>query len=442
MRGFRSTLVLLAVLAGLLGYIYYVMKPGSAPTTDQKPRVFTIEVDKIDTLQVKSSKGETSALARKDGTWHLTAPLEVKADETEVSGLISNLASLEVQRIVDENPSDLAQYGLEPARLELGFGLTGDKTISRVLIGDKTATGSDLYAKLPGERKVFLVPSFVETSFDRTTFDLRDKTILSFAREKVDQIDVASAEVTLRVKKGPERWAIEAPFTGRADIAVVEGLIGRLQTGQMKSIAAAEPTPEQLATWGLGVPSLTVHVGAGSARATLTLGKDDGQGNVYARDAARPMVFTVEKSLADDLRRKASEYRPKDVFDFRPFQASRLELTRNGTTQVFSRATGKDGAAVWTLAQPAKTLPSDKVDALLNALSGLQVGTYLDALPKGDAASALTATVVFDDGKRQERIEFLKIGSEVVATRAGEPGAARVEAARFDEALAALDALK
>lgn len=442
MRGFRSTILLLVVLAGLLGYIYYFMKPGSPPASEQKARVFTIEADKIEELQVKSSKGEASTLARKEGAWHLTAPIAVKADETEVSGLISNLASLEIQRVVDENPSDLSQYGLAPARIEIGFRKAGEKAVTKVLIGDKTATGSDLYVKLPAEKKVFLVPSFVESSFDRGTFDLRDKTILAFVRDKVDQVSIDAPEVTLRVKKGPERWALDAPFPGRADIAVVEGLIGRLQTSQMKSIAAAEPTPDQLKTWGLDKPSLTATVVAGSATATLTLGKDDGQGNVFARDAARPMVFTVEKSLADDLRRKASEYRPKDVFDFRPFQASRLELRRNGTTQIFTRTTGKDGVESWALAQPEKKLDGPKMDALLTALSGLQVASYLDTLPKGTATPALTAAVTFDSGKRQERIEFLRIGTEVVATRAGEPGATKVEAARFDEALAALDALK
>jgi hypothetical protein len=440
MRGFRSTFALLVVLAGLLGYIYYFMKPGSQPPTEQKARVFTIEADKVEELQVKSSKGEASTLARIDGTWSLTAPIQAKADETEVSGLISNLASLEIQRVVDETPADLAQYGLAPARIEVGFRKAGDKTVTTILLGDKTATGSDLYVKLPADTRVLLVPSFVETTFDRTTFDLRDKTILSFARDKVDQVEIVAPEVTLRVKKGPERWAIEAPFAGRADIAVVDGLVGRLQTSQMKSIASAEPTPEQLKAYGLDTPSLTATVGAGSAKATLTLGKDDGQGNVYARDAARAMVFTVEKPLADDLRRKASEYRPKDVFDFRPFQASRVEITRNGTTQVFTRTTGKDGTEGWTRAD--KTLQGEKMDALLSALSGLMVASYVDAVPKGPATPALTAAVTFDNGKRQERIEFLRVGTEVVATRAGEPGAAKVEAARFDEALAALDALK
>jgi len=45
----------------------------------------------------------------------------VPADDAEISGITSNLASLEVQRVVDDRASDLKQYGLDPARIEVTF---------------------------------------------------------------------------------------------------------------------------------------------------------------------------------------------------------------------------------------------------------------------------------------------------------------------------------
>jgi hypothetical protein len=39
-------------------------------------------------------------------------------------------------------------------------------------------------------------------------------------------------------------------------------------------------------------------------------------------------------------------------------------------------------------------------------------------------------------------VVFGRVGTDVLAVRPGEPGAARVEAAKFDEAVAALDAVK
>ena len=42
-------------------------------------------------------------------------------------------------------------------------------------------------------------------------------------------------------------------------------------------------------------------LGAGSTIAELLIGKATPEGDVYAKDASRSIVFTIEKALADDL---------------------------------------------------------------------------------------------------------------------------------------------
>jgi hypothetical protein len=445
MRGFRSTLILLVVLAGLLGYIYYYMKPGSTPPVEQKPKVFTADANAIEEIAIASSRGERTTVRKVDGVWQVVEPVQAKADETEISGLTTNIVSLENQRVIEENAADLAQYGLATPRVEVAFRRTGDKEPARLLVGDRTATGGDLYAKLPGEKKVFLISSFLETTFDRSTFDLRDKAILAFDRAKVERVEVASAAQDLAFTKAGDAWSITRPLAVRADGPAVDGLIGRLQTGQMKSIVAPDAATTDLKQYGLDKPAATVTLGAGSTQAALLVGAAtaDGTGH-YARDAARAMVFTIEKSLVDDLAKKADEYRPKDVFEFRPFMADKVELVRDGATFAFQRSRDKDGKDTWTLAAPAKTIDGPKMDALLSSLSGLQVASWTDTkAATGAETPALTVTVTFDDGKKKtERVVFGRVGTDVLAVRPGEPGAARVEAAKFDEAVAALDAVK
>ena len=182
MRGIRSTLVLLVVLLGLLGYIYY-MKPLSEDPVEQKAKVFTVEPDKIEEVRIKASSGETTLLKKRNGTWELVEPVTARADQSEVSGIITNLASLETQRVIDENPGDVAKYGLATPKTVVSFRRTGDKDLSQLQLGDQTATGGDMYAKRPSEKKVFLVSSFLETTFNRTPFNLREKTLLTFERD-------------------------------------------------------------------------------------------------------------------------------------------------------------------------------------------------------------------------------------------------------------------
>ena len=73
------------------------------------------------------------------------------------------------QRVVDEKPADLKGFGLDPARIDVRFKVKGQNAERRVLLGDKTPTGGDLYAKLPDSPRVFLVASYLEPTFNKST---------------------------------------------------------------------------------------------------------------------------------------------------------------------------------------------------------------------------------------------------------------------------------
>src|SRR3954469_5035595 len=114
MRGLRSLVVLLVVAAALGGYLYYDSK--HEPGGDKKQeKVFAgVKSDAIDQVTVKAAAGDRTTVKKAGGGWQETQPAVVAADEAEISGMTSNLASMEVQRIVDEQASDFKQYGLDP----------------------------------------------------------------------------------------------------------------------------------------------------------------------------------------------------------------------------------------------------------------------------------------------------------------------------------------
>ena len=185
MRGLTTTLLLLAVLAGLGGYIYFYEAGREPADPNARPRAFDqLASENIDEVQIKNADGETSRAQLASGNWQLVEPVKADADDGVVGTVTSNLASLEVQRVVEEQPTDLKQYGLEPARIDVGFRLKDQKELQHLLIGDKTATGGDFYAKHPNEPRVFLIAAYLDSIFNKTTFDLRDKAILKFERDK------------------------------------------------------------------------------------------------------------------------------------------------------------------------------------------------------------------------------------------------------------------
>jgi len=434
MKGLRSFLILFVLAAGLGGYLYYDSK--RAPSDEKKQeKVFPdIQSDKIDQVAVKSEKGESTTAAKQGDRWQQTQPAAVPADEAEISGITSNLASMEISRVVDEQASDFKQYGLDPAHIEIRFRQGGkDHTL---LVGQKTPTGSDLYARVPEKPRVFLVPSYLEATLNKSPFELRDKSILRFDRDKVDRLEMVTADHSITVgKKGPD-WLITAPITARADFSAIESILGRLNSTPMKSIAADAADAAKLKEFGLDKPVITARVGAGSAQADLAIGKSAGEGVVYARDLSRPLVFTVEAALADELKKPADDLRIKDLFDARAFNTTRLEITRG--SQVWTFEKDKDA---WKQVTPAAK-PADvaKIDAVLAALTGTRATGFADKAPALDTPD-FTASLKFDEGK-QEKASFARKGTEAFARREGDASAAKIDVAAFDVIIKAIDALK
>ena len=387
MRGLKSTIALVVVLAGLGAYIYFVtskMPAGGSTETDTKKqeKVFaSLQADKIEEVKVSTIAGDTTTLKKDGAAWKITQPSELPASESDVSQLTSALSQVEIVRVIDENPSNLNDYGLSNPRVEVDFKASGDKDYRKLFIGEKTPTGGD--------------------------------------------------------------WKMSKPVQTKADFGSVEGLVGRLQTVQMKSIAADNASPADLKKYGLDKPEATVNLGLGSAKATLLFGAKAADNTVYARDASKPSVVTVESALLDDMKKSADDYRRKDVFEFRPFNATHMELTRNGQTITLERTKGQGENAPdkWKRVSPtAGDLDKEKSDNLLGKLSNIRITTFVDSTAKtGLDKPALSVVVKFDEGKKEDRATFAQVGNDVFVSRPGEPGAAKIDAADFNDVIKSLD---
>jgi hypothetical protein len=449
MRGLTSTAALIVVLAGLGAYIYFVTSKtpeggsGDAGAKKQEKVFAGLQADKIEEIKILTAAGDATTLKKEGGAWKITQPMDTQASESEVSGLTSALGQTEIVRVIDENPANLNDYGLSNPRIEIDFKAAGDKDYRKLLVGEKSPTGADLFAKRNDEKKVFLIPATQETSFNRTTFDFRDKALLKLEREKVDALDITAGGKALAIAKDGGDWKISKPVQTKADFGSVEGLVGRLQSVQLKSIVADSATPADLKKYGLDKPEATVTLGLGSARATLIFGGKAADNTVYARDASKPAVVTVESALLDDMKKGADDYRRKDIFEFRPFNATHIEITRNGVTLTFERTKGQGENAPdkWKRISPtAGDLDKDKSDSLLSKLSNIRAASFVDATAKtGLDKPALTVLVKFDEGKKEDRATFGQVGTDVFVSRPGEPGAAKIDAADFNDVIKSLD---
>src|SRR5262252_489839 len=446
MRGLKTTIGLLVALGGLFAYIYFVTwKRPSEDTSSKLEKVFSgLQPDKIDEIHVHSEAGDSTVLKKDKDGWKITEPVQAAAQESEASGIANALAQLEVARVIDDNPSGLVEYGLGAPRVEVQFKAEGDKDFKKLFIGQKTPTGANVFAKKNDEKRVFSVASFQDQAFNRSTFDLRDKTVIKLDRDKVDHVEVNADNKTLELSKTGTDWKLVKPLQAPADLGAAEGLIGKVQSAQMKSIVSENVLPADLKKYGLDKPTASVTLGLGSAKASLLFGGKSADGAVYAKDASKPSVMTVDAMLVDDLKKGSDEYRKRELFAFRAYDTTHIEFARGGQTTAFdkTKAAKPEDEDKWRRTGASADADKEKMSVLLAKLESLRAMSFVDSTAKtGLDMPALTVAAKYDDGKKEERVTFAKMGSDVYASRPGEPGAAKVNPTEYDEIIKKLDEL-
>lgn len=454
MRRLRSTLVLLVLFLAIGGYAWFIERERPpASEADANEQAFDVAAGRITDLAVNAENGDVTVLTRTEDEidWVVTSPVETEADDNAATAIATTLAALEIRREVEESATDLAPFGLTAPTVSVTFA-TPDGEPLTLSVGDETPTGGERYAAV-GNR-VILVADFVESTLNRTTFELRDRSMLEFTGPDVTSFTVEQDDDTLRFAKADNEWRVVDPLEARADFGLVEAMIGRLGSGEMIAIESESAADDALEPFGLDEPRLRATVEVGGESYTLLVGDENPETTVYARDAARDLVFTVDAALVDDLARGADTYREKDLFDFRPFNATALTVLRDDRTIRFEQgpAAGEDGDSeddaaageeVWRRVEPEPAdIERPEMDALLRALSDLRADSFVDNRRGAGLDTPLaTVTATFGDDGEEERVLIGRSGDATYGLHGDEPGAAVLDSDAVDDALEALDAL-
>jgi hypothetical protein len=287
--------VIFLVLAGTYAGLRW-HQASQAAREEQAKKVFHLKETDISNLSLVRGKDEVR-LAKKDKVWHLTAPLNVRADQTTVDSMLTTLARLHKERDLGVE-KDLAPFGLDKPGLVVKFTAQGQP--HQLAIGAKVPGGGSYYALRDQDPHLLMITRGSKDSLDRQLLALRDKTLLSFISSEVKGLKIKSGKNTVDLEKtGDQTWR----WVGRPDFRVrgdrVEKLLRDLHLAQAKNFL--EKPPGNLAALGL-VPArqteVTVVTPAGDQ--TLWLGAKKGD-TAYARRGAAGPVMLVDAALPDEI---------------------------------------------------------------------------------------------------------------------------------------------
>jgi hypothetical protein len=379
---FRNNIILLIILAALGGYVYYTEfrnKDEERKLEDAKRKVFQFEGKDVSEIKI-TQDGKTIAGVRKnEKDWSIAEPPGLEADSGEWETLASHIAGLEKERVVNENATDLAPFGLAAPLVQLSVKRMDGQSVD-ILLGDENPKKTLRYAKISTSPEVFLSPNMI-SNFRKSLTDLRNKTIIEMLPDEVDRFVIVDGGKKTSFRKAGEDWLLDAPTEGKADSNEVTALLSAIQFLRATDFAddATDPRKTGLDASAL---QLTMHDTKTQKDRTLLVGKEKEPGKFFARDASRPVVFIIDKQAPDKLRQPQSAWRDKTIAKVDRDKIDEIEITK-GTEKIALKKSESD----WKLAD-GKKASSDAVLGLMDVLDFERAREIVDS-PKAPASYGL-----------------------------------------------------
>jgi hypothetical protein len=304
---FRGLIVAVVVLAMLGGVLYWSQrrKPAeesTAVSTSTAPVVLKVNPADVTELMIKHKEPVT--LVKTNGKWQITGPKPYPADQEAVAGVLSTLSGLNADRIVEEKASDRKQYGLEPAQTELDIRGKNGAT-QRLLLGDDTVAGGNVYAALVTDPRVFTIASYNKSGLAKTLNDLRDKSLLTLSADRVSRVELLKKGEDLEFDRTKDGWQILKPSSSPADSSAVNALVSTLTNARMDLSTSTDAA----AGFARAIPLATAKLTGDSGVQTLDVRKN--KDDYFAKSSAVDGIYKVDSGLGQAVDKKVEDFREK-----------------------------------------------------------------------------------------------------------------------------------
>ncbi len=379
----RRTLLMLAVLLGLGGYIYFIDLDRQRTAEDAKT-LLQFDSDAVTRVALVYPDRELR-LAKDDGGWNITAPLEARADTSAVDNLVNAVNQAEVSRTLDDPQPDLTLYGLDSPVATVRLTLEDGTQLPLIRIGKDTPVGYSVYVQRAAEDAILLTPQAFRLGMTKQTKDLRDKAVLVFQKERVSQIEVqrpAEAETPVVLRKAENGWTLDQPIPDRlADEASVNTFLSSL-SGMRAQDFIEQPVLE-LEEFGLDPPQLAVKLtlNENGEEATpalrLLVGRekstDQGTRQRHVKRGDAETLYLVGDWVFGDLNKTAHDFRDKTVARFTKEAVARVEVKRQDGEGFLLTCSDCGGEANWQIdARLEGEMKQNALDQFVADLHGLK----------------------------------------------------------------------
>ena len=347
-KSFKTTWIVAGIFI-LLAAVALYLDSGDKISRD-KIKIYKIEKDDIKSFElINNLKTETVSCERSGASdWGMLKPRAYEIEKSEVEAVVTNLASLSLDRKI-EKPGALKDYGLEKPAYAAVFVLKNGKKHT-LFIGDKNPTGTFYYLKDKDINDIFLGYSFSLEPLLKGVKDLRKKSFFDIDTGMVNRVDVKFENKEYSLLKGEDKNWLISPYTFKGSKDEVEKLLTSLK--KIKATDIIEDEAKDLKKYGLDRPRLlvTVFLDNGKKITALVGKKLAEKEETYARLENSMVIYSINGDFIKEADKTYNDYRDKKLVWLKEAEISEIEIV-NGKKK-FTALKDKTGA--YALVLPAR----------------------------------------------------------------------------------------
>ena len=403
-----------------------------APTDLRDQSVIKFNAETVSNIQFShrdkdsTSGSSTINCEKRLDTWHVTYPIEAKADVQEIENLLSELRALQVSTFEADNAAAnvaarLEKSGLDTPRIQVKL-TDGNNTYALDIgsvVPSENGTQEHVYVKAVPQEAIYTVSDDIYKLLNKSVFDLRDKRVIDFQRTDTTRIAISirrkqDRETTVCTKNYDNTWELQTP-TGKvkADAKAVDDLLFGVDS--LEATAFVDDPDKNLASYGLAPPSIEVaFTQRGQEKpAVLRIGDYTEDGTVYVKAEQSNQVAGVKRPLIDKIALGAAWLRDKQVLSFHIDDAIRLTL--HGEESLTCQRLGTN----WRLTSPVKEEAHNaEVNAIIYELDDLMADTFVRSEPAlTDAITGFsTPQIQLTIELRNQKVYTLQVGNQAEAS--------------------------
>jgi hypothetical protein len=253
-----------------------------------------------------------ATFANVDGTWKLTEPVAVAAEQTEMEDFINAVAKLRADEMIAEKPADLKPYGLDKPQAHWRF-LSGTKEVLNLLVGGPDKTGRRCYAKLAAGDVVFLLDP---QTTGRVLGEYRTRAVWpgSLDAAQVEGVRFGRERNPFALEKVDNLWQVAGQPGTLVNVKAVNDALDALARLRVERYVVDSGADPKL--YGLEPPEFVIDVRTREGRRTLQIGRTEGDSKrYYARvpDKDRGDVFVISEADGARIVRDLAAFTEKPI---------------------------------------------------------------------------------------------------------------------------------